>query len=254
MVLDEQTLMLWLGRFLWPFLRLTGLFLAAPFYGSSLIPNMVKAMLAAGLALALALWLPELPPYPADPLSAIFTGFEQIAYGAALGMTMQIVTAALSGAGEIMGQAMGLSFAEMQFRDAPGGSVMADLMLWAGLLGFMAAGGPLWLFAAVARSFAHGAGIAPISSLASLAGLGATLLSAAVLLALPVLMVTLCVNLIVGLTTVFAPSLNLLSVGFPLLILAGLWMFLPTIPAIGHVALHLTGQCAQALGAMLPHG
>ena len=255
MVLDEHTVMLWFGRFLWPFLRITGLFLTAPFYGSSLIPNMVKAMLSAALALCLAMWLPNLPPYPADPLSAIFTGFTQIAYGAVLGMAMQIVIAAFSSAGEIMGQAMGLSFAELQFRGSPGSSaVLADLMLWAGLLGYMAAGGPVWLFAALARSFAHGAGVAPISSWGALAGLGGNLLAAAVGLALPVLAATLCVNLTVGLTTVFAPSMNLLSVGFPLLILVGLWVLVAAIPGFGVMAQHLTGQCMAALGAMLPHG
>lgn len=255
MVLDEHTVMLWFGRFLWPFLRITGLFLTAPVYGSSLIPSTVKAILAAALALSLAMWLPHLPPYPADPFSAIVTGFVQISYGALLGITMQIVVAAISNAGEIMGQAMGLSFAELQFHESLGSSsVLADLMVWAGLLGYMAAGGPVWLFAALFHSFAHGAGVAPIASWASLAGLGATLFSAAVGLALPVLAATLCVNLTVGLTTVFAPSMNLLSVGFPLLILVGLWVLVATVPAIGVTAHHLTATCMEALSRMLPHG
>lgn len=247
--------MLWFGRFMWPFLRITGLFLTAPFYGSTLIPNMVKALLAAVFAASLAMWLPALPAYPADPFSAIFTGFVQIAYGAALGMAMQIVVAAFSSAGEVMGQAMGLSFAELQFREAAGTTpVLSDIMLWAGLLGYMAAGGPVWLFAALAHSFAHGAGVAPIASWASLAGLGGNLFSTAIGLAMPVLAATLCVNLTVGLTTVFAPSMNLLSIGFPLLILVGLWVLVATVPAIGVTAQHLTTACMQALGGMLPRG
>ncbi len=255
MVLDEHTVMLWFGRFLWPFLRITGLFLTAPFYGSPLIPNMVRAMLAAALALCLAMWLPALPAYPADPLSAIFTGFAQIAYGAMLGMALQIVVAAFSSAGEIMAQAMGLSFAELQFRQSTGASnILSDIMLWVGLLGYMAAGGPVWLFAALARSFAHGASLMPISSWAGLAGLGGTLFAAALGLALPVLAATLCVNLTVGLTTVFAPSMNLLSVGFPLLILVGLWVLVASVPGFGIAAQHLTGQCMEVLGRMIPYG
>jgi flagellar biosynthetic protein FliR len=247
--------MLWFGRFLWPFLRITGLFLTAPFYGSSLVPNMVKAMLAAALALSLAMWLPDLPAYPADPISAIFTGFIQIAYGAFLGAAMQIVVAAFSSAGEIMGQTMSLSFAELQFAGATGGSsVLSDIMLWAGVLGFMAVGGPVWLFSALAHSFAHGAGVAPISSWASLASLGGNLFTTALGLALPVLAATLCVNLTVGLTTVFAPSMNLLSIGFPLLILAGLWVLVAEIPFFGLAAHHIMMVCTEALGRMLPHG
>ena len=255
MVLSEANVLLWLGHFLWPFLRITGLFLTAPLYGSPLIPGMVKSLLAAAFATALALWLPNLPPFPAEPPAAIYAGVTQIAYGALLGMVMQIVVAAIASAGEIAGLAMGLSFAELQFRQSGGAApVLYDIMTWAGLLGFMAAGGPVWMFAALAHSFAHGIGVAPLSSWAALAELGGTLFSAAVALALPVLAVSLAVNFTVGLATVFAPSLNLLSIGFPLLILTGLWVMLASLPAVAPAAQHLTTICAEALTTLLPRG
>jgi flagellar biosynthetic protein FliR len=254
MVLSEANVMLWLGHFLWPFLRITGLFLTAPLYNSPLIPGMVKSLMAAGFAACLALWLPNLPPFPSDPPAAIFAAMTQIAYGALLGMTMQIVVAAISSAGEIAGLAMGLSFAELQFRQSAGATpVLYDIMVWAGLLGFMAAGGPIWMFAALAHSFAHGIGVAPLSSWVALSMLGSNLFSTAVALALPVLAVSLAVNITVGLATAFAPSLNLLSIGFPLLILAGLWVMLASLPAVGPAALHLTDICMQTLTVMLPH-
>ena len=34
----QPELMQWLGQFLWPFLRITGLCLTAPLYGSSMVP------------------------------------------------------------------------------------------------------------------------------------------------------------------------------------------------------------------------
>ena len=131
--------------------------------------------------------------------------------------------------------------------------VALRFMVWAGLLGFMAAGGPVWMFAALAHSFSHGIGVAPLSSWCALAQLGGTLFSAAVALALPVLAVSLAVNFTVGLATVFAPSLNLLSIGFPLLILTGLWVMLASLPAIGPAAQHLTTICLEALTPLLPH-
>jgi flagellar biosynthetic protein FliR len=79
------------------------------------------------------------------------------------------------------------------------------------------------------------------------------LFSTAVALALPVLAVSLAVNFTVGLATVFAPSLNLLSIGFPLLILTGLWVMLASLPAIGPAAQHLTNTCIEALNPLLPH-
>ncbi|WP_291423147.1 flagellar biosynthetic protein FliR [Acidocella sp.] len=252
MVLSEAQVMLWLGHFLWPFLRITGLLLTAPVYGSPLIPGMVKAALAAAMAAAMALWLPGLPPFPGDPLSAIYTGLIQIAFGAMLGMVMQIVVSAVAGAGEIAGLAMGLSFAELQFRESPGMTpVLYDIMLWAGMLGYMAAGGPLWLFAALAHSFQHGVGVGGSGSWSALAALGGTLLSSAVVLAMPVLAVSLCVNLTVGLTSVFAPQMNLLTIGFPLLILAGLWVFSGAVLYLGHDMEQLLRVGTGVLNGML---
>jgi flagellar biosynthetic protein FliR len=255
MVLNQALVLLWLGHFLWPFLRITGLFLTAPIYGSSLIPGVVKSILAAAYAMALALWLPDLPPFPGDPITAICAGATQIAYGAAIGLVLQVVITAVASAGEVAGLAMGLSFAELQFRDTPGVTpVLYDIMLWAGLLGFMAAGGPIWLFAALAHSFDHGIGLPPLASWAAVAGLGGTLISAAVCLALPVLAVTLCVNLVVGLTTIFAPQMNLLTVGFPLLILAGLSVLASTTAYLGTSVARMMGLAMQALQLMTSHG
>ncbi len=118
----------------------------------------------------------------------------------------------------------------------------------------MAAGGPVWLFAALAHSFDHGIGTAPPGSWAALAMLGGTLFSTAVTLALPVLAVSLAINFTVGLATVFSPSLNLLSIGFPLLILGGLWVMLASLPAIAPVAQHLMLICMEAVSTLLPHG
>ncbi len=249
---DQPAILLWLGHFLWPFLRITGLFLTAPVFGAAMVPNLVKAILAATLAAALALWLPGLPAFPGDPPSAILAGLIQITYGAALGLVMQLVVITVASAGEIAGLSMGLGFAELQFRESNGATpVLYDIMLWAGLLGYMAAGGPLWLFAALAHSFAHGVATAPFISYAGLAALGGNLIASAIALALPVIAAGLCVNLTVGLTTVFAPQMNLLTIGFPLLILAGLWVLSGSVLYVGPVLAHLMGQATNTLSSLV---
>ncbi len=254
MELTQAQILLWLGHFLWPFLRVTGLLLTAPVFGSSMVPNAVKAVLAVAFAAALAIFLPNLPAFPGDPASAIYAGITQIAYGAMLGMVMQIVVSAVAGAGEIAGLAMGLSFAELQFRESAGVTpVLYDIMLWAGLLGYMAAGGPVWLFAALAHSLQHGIGLRGIASWAALCAFGGTLINSAVCLALPVLAVSLCVNITVGLTTVFAPQMNLLTIGFPLLILAGLWVMGGSVFYMGHAVARLMTGGMGTLGSII-HG
>jgi flagellar biosynthetic protein FliR len=261
MVVTENAVLTWLGRFLWPFLRITGLFLTAPFYGSSLIPARVKALLAAALALALSLWLPDLPAFPGSPIEAIYQGVIQIAFGAAIGMAMQIVVAAVASLGEVAGLAIGLSFAELQFQEATGATqVLYDIMSWAGLMGYIALGGPLWLFGAIAHSFQGGTGDLSgmggmgFAAWPSLVTFGGTIFTTAVLLALPVLAVSLCVNLTVGLMTVFAPQLNLLTIGFPLLILAGLSILTGSLGYLDGATAHLLSTAVRTIAAMLHDG
>ncbi|HQT43856.1 MAG TPA: flagellar biosynthetic protein FliR, partial [Halothiobacillus sp.] len=82
---------------------------------------------------------------------------------------------------------------------------------------------------------------------------GSTLIGSAVWLALPVLAVSLCVNIIVGLTTVFAPQMNLLTIGFPLLILVGLWIFTTSVSYLDHDIKILFLQATTAGIKILSH-
>ena len=255
MVLSEAQILAWLGHFLWPFLRITGLFLTEPFYGSSSIPASVKALIAAAYAAALAAWLPDLPPFPGDPISAIFAGLIQIAYGSVIGLAMQLIVSIVAGAGELVNLSIGLGFAEMQMpgaaSDAP---VLYNLMFWTGLMAYIAAGGPIFLFAAIAHSFQAGIGTGGLAPWDQLTTLGETAISSAVWLAMPVLAVTLTVNLTIGLTAVFAPQMNLLTIGFPLLIIAGLWVFAGSIAFLDHDFRHLMDHAMHSVAAMMPHG
>ena len=255
MVLTEGQVLTWLGHFLWPFLRITGLFLTAPLYGSTMIPSQVKALMAAAFAAALALWLPNLPPYPGDPAAAILQGLIQISFGAVLGLAMQIIVTAVACAGEIVGLSIGLGFAELQFREAGAATpVLYDLMLWVGLMGYITAGGPVWLFAAIVHSFQSGVTVSNLSAWNDLSSLGGTIIVTAVWLAMPVLAVSLSINITVGLMTVFAPQMNLLTIGFPLVILVGLWIFTGSLGYVAYDFRHLFASAMRSIFLMQSHG
>lgn len=255
LVLTAPDVLGWLGQFLWPFLRLTGLFLTAPLYSSAMIPRSVKLALILGYSVALAFWLPHLPEFPGDPVAVFLQAGQQIIFGALLGFAMQIVVVAVASAGELVGLSLGLGFAELQFREATSITpVLYDIMFWVGLMGYMVAGGPVWLFTALAHSFQSGVSVDLFHSWAAMARLGAGLMSGAVLLAAPVLAVSLCVNVTVGLAAVFAPQMNLLTIGFPLLILAGLSIFAESSVFIAHDIRHLLALAAQCVNAMAGYG
>ncbi len=225
MELTQAQVLYWLGQFLWPFMRITGLMLTAPILSSSMIPNMVKSMLAALYAICMAGWLHNLPPIPADPFTVTFLGAEQIFYGALIGIAMQFIINAVSCAGEIASMAMSLSFSVLQFRDAEGSStVLSNIYLWVATVAYITLGGPEWMFAAIYHSFDVGVSVAPLHSTMDLVSMARVFLTTAIGLALPVITITLCVNLSVGLTTVYASQMNLLSIGFPILILCGMWV------------------------------
>jgi flagellar biosynthesis protein FliR len=255
MVVTDGPVLTWLGRFVWPFLRITGLFLTAPVYGSALVPMRVKAILAAALAGALAFWLPDLPAFPGDPIIAIYQGVIQIGFGAAIGIVMQIVVTSIAGLGEVAGLAMGLSFAELQFQGTSGTTqVLYDIMSWVALLGFIALGGPIWLFAALAHSFQAGpAGLAP-GAWPAVTAFGSSVITTAVMLAVPVMAVSLTINITVGLLTVFSPQLNLLTIGFPLLILGGLSILTASLGYLPGSLAHLLETGVRTIAAMVPHG
>ena len=255
MVVTDGQVLTWLGRFVWPFLRITGVFLTAPFFGSALIPMRVKAILAAVLAGALAFWLPNLPAFPGDPITAIYQGIIQIGFGAAIGIVMQIVVASIASLGEVAGLAMGLSFAELQFQDAPGETqVLYDIMSWAALMGFIALGGPIWLFAAIAHSFQGGTGGLGPAALPALIAFGSSVITTAVMLAVPVMAISLAINITVGLLTVFSPQLNLLTIGFPLLILGGLSILTASLGDLPDSIKHLLNTAVRTIAVMVPVG
>lgn len=255
MGVSEPQILAWLGAFLWPFLRVTGLFLTAPLFSSALIPAQVKAALVLALSAALAVWLPALPPFPGYPAAAILQGLVQIAIGGAIGLTGQVIVSAVAAVGEIAGLSIGLSFAVLQFREAAGQTqALYDLMFWLGLIGYVVLGGPFWLFAALAHSFQGGIDGLAFTGWAQLAQFAGTIFASGVTLAAPVLAMALCVNLTVGLMTVFAPQLNLLTIGFPALILAGLATLAGSLVAYQAALRHLSDLAARTVAGMLGHG
>ncbi len=250
MVVTEAEILAWLGRFLWPFLRLSGLFLTAPVMGSRYVPAQVRLGLSVLFALALGAALPHLPAFPANPWHAMIAGALQIAYGALLGLVMLVCVSVITVSGEMMGLSMGLGFARLS---APSTGVptpvMSELMLWAGVMAYLAVRGPLWLMAAMHHSFqANPAGTLPLGSWHAVALFGQTLFTAGLWMALPVVIGGLAVNAVLGVVSALAPQLNIFSVGFPLLFLAGVWLLIATVGSIGGVFHYVFQQATNLIG------
>jgi len=224
----------WLAAFLYPFLRVLALMTTAPLFSHESVPVMVRVGLAFAITVVVAATLPAAPFVSPFSLAGIVLVFQQVIVGLAIGLAMQLVFAAVTLAGDLIGLQMGLSFAAFvdpqNAEEAPivGGFLSLILMLV-----FLAINGHLALVAALVDSFT----VMPVGpegwkalDAMRLVAAGSGLFATGVTIALPVVGALLLVNLTLGVLTRTAPQLNLFAVGFPVTLAVGLVMLLLSMP------------------------
>ena len=231
MVFTPDELVQLVQIYLWPFLRISAMMLAAPIFSASYFNVRVRVIL--GLTIAVLI-VPLLPATTAvDPLTPIglVLALREIAIGLVMGFVMQLVFGAVVVAGHSVAMSMGLGFAmSIDPQNGVQVPVVSQLNVVFSTLLFLAIDGHLMLLAAVVESFSVmpiGAASATDSIFASVVALGSQLFASALLLGLPTLTAILMINVAFGVITRAAPQLNIFAVGFPVTIIAGfLFMFL----------------------------
>ena len=208
---------------LWPMIRISALLLVAPVLSISAVTLRIRIIFAFVLT-----WLiyPLLDWPRLDPTTAfgLIEVFNQAAIGLLMGLMLQIVSAALIVAGQAIAGSMGLAMASMidpNFGNVP---VIAQLLVIMGSLIFLGLGGHLLLLQLLLESFRLlpiGTSLLSLDALGHLIAWSSMMFMGGVLLALPVLVILLAVNIGLGVVTRAAPSLNIFAVGFPAMIIAG---------------------------------
>ena len=153
--------------------------------------------------------------------------------GVFMGLFLQIVIAALVGAGQLIAGGMGLSMANMIDPNLGNVPTLSQFFLLIGMLLFIALGGHLILLSVLQYSFEA----VPLAGLAisgamlmGLVNWSGTMFIGAAAIGFPVVFGLLGINASVGLIARAAPSLNVFAIGFPALIPAGFIMLLITTP------------------------
>ncbi|MEM7206996.1 MAG: flagellar biosynthetic protein FliR [Pseudomonadota bacterium] len=213
------------GTFMWPFIRISAMFLAAPILGTRMIPVRVRVILAVTLTLVVA---PLLPPPPAvDVLSAegLLITLHQVLIGATMGFIVQMVFAALVMAGEQMAFAMGLGFASMV--DPQNGvtvPVVSQFFTIIATLLYLAMNGHEIAIEILVETFYT----MPIATTGlgsdgfwGVISWGSQMFINAIHIALPIVASLMLVYIALGVMTRVAPQLNIFSVGFPLTLMVG---------------------------------
>ncbi|SFC17340.1 flagellar biosynthetic protein FliR [Marinospirillum celere] len=226
MPLTGAELTAWIGTFLWPFFRVGAFFMAAPIFSANMVPAPIRILLAFALTLML---MPLLPPMPVmdglSPQTWILVA-QQILIGASLGFIVQLLFQVFVVFGQLVAMQIGMGMAQMA--DPSSGinvTVLSQYTLIMTNLVFLAVGGHLVVIYTLAESFT----VIPVSTEGFtrdhawlIAIQGGWLFAGALLMALPIIIAKLVVNVALGVITRASPQLNIFVIGFPTMMIIGL--------------------------------
>lgn len=240
-------------KLLWPMVRVSAFLIAVPLFSLQAVSLPIRIL----LALVLTLMIYPLTDWPLiDPLSAagLKELFTQIFIGIVMGLILQVVNAALVVGGQAISASMGLSMANMVDPNMGNVPVIAQFLLICSTLIFLGLGGHVLVISLLLESF----NLVPIGALVALSGLfdlvikwSAMIFLGGVLLAMPILVALLFINIGLGVITRAAPALNIFAVGFPAMILAGILLLSMAMPVIGFRIQWLWQRSFDILGQLL---
>lgn len=231
-----------------PFLRMSGMMLAAPIFTAPGFNLRARGLLAVLLAALVA------PSLPQPPFETIFSGagiamaVTEVCVGLMMGFVLQLAFAAAVFAAQAQSMTMGLGFAmAVDPQNGVQVPVVAQMFVILVTLLFLALDGHLALIAAVVKSYElvpiGDIGIPQISFF-RIVELGSLVFKWGILMALPVLTALLFINISLGVVTRAAPQLNIFAVGFPVTIISGLLIMFIVMPVYVDVLIRLIDTTA----------
>lgn len=216
--------------FLAALFRMLGLFIVSPGLGGGTLPTPVKIIIALALTLVIypTIDLHANMPVRFDLLSLAPICATEILIGFTIGTIAAMPMMAVQMGGLIMGQQMGLGLANL-YNPAidTEGDIIGQILFYVALGVFLALGGFDILVYSIVASFdrvaigGFGVGQAPLQTIVAVVHSGFEL---ALRVAMPVLCVLFLETVAVGFIMKTVPQLNILSFGFPIRILAGVFM------------------------------
>lgn len=228
LVVSEQALMQFIGQYIWPLMRIGGLFLAMPVVGAQTITPRIRVLLALFVTALVVPMLPAPPQVDLFSMAAMVMVTQELLIGIALGFALQIVLHVFVLAGQYIAMKMGLGFASMN--DPSSGvttTVVSQFYLLMSTLLFLSFNGHLIAIDILVQSFDSlpiGSGGVNLQSFWMLANMGSWMFGAALVIALPIFTALMLVNMAFGAMNRSAPQMNVFTVGFPMALIFGLFV------------------------------
>jgi len=230
--------------------RIGAAFIAAPIFGAVSVPLPVRISLSGAIGVLVLAVHPVTPPAELFGVATFLSVAAEALIGLAIGFILQIAFAAPMIASEVIGTSMGIGFASaidpQNGRSSPAlGQFLSVLMT----LLFLSVNGHLVLVDMLVRSYAvlppGGAWLAA-DRFKDIAFFGGYTFATGLLLALPVGFLLLCLNIIVGMISRAAPSLNLFAIGLPASLAVGIVALALAMPAMGDYMLVIVQEGLDA--------
>ena len=234
LILDDLVQILITG--LIPFLRISAMLLAAPLVSLRVVSVRIRIALAIVLT-AFIFPMLDLPVIDATSAAGIRLIIHELFIGILFAIVLQVVNAAMVIAGQSMSMSMGLGMAQTIDPNAGQVPVLSSFLVVLSTLIFLSVGGHLIMIKLILQSFEVlpiGGAIMVKETVANVIEWTAMAFLGAVLVALPIMLTMMLINLCIGIVTRAAPALNIFAVGFPAMVLAGMVLVVVYMVNIGH--------------------
>jgi flagellar biosynthesis protein FliR len=237
-VISAADVSTWVGRMWWPSLRVGGFMLAAPIASEVSIPSRVKLVFGLSLAFLLAPMAPSPSNLSIFSGAGLMTAAQELLIGVGIGMVMAMAFEALTFAGQTVSMTMGLGFSTLvDPQHGTNVTVLGQIFMIVGILTYLSINGHLVLLGALANSFQTlpiGATNIDRDFLMAVATWGARIFETGLLVALPIVISLVIVNMALGVITRAAPQLNLFGIGFTITLLCGFFVLLVGLDNVMH--------------------
>jgi flagellar biosynthetic protein FliR len=216
-------------RMLLVFVRVSGLLIAAPFFGQNSIPTRVRVLMGAVLAYSLAGFATgPLPEYVEHDVGFALIVLIEASTGILIGFTARLIFWAINFAGTIMGYQMALSLSQT-YNPMTGASsnALGQILSYAFLLAFLLLDGHHMLLRALAQSFEAiplGGGLLASGGPLLLDWMG-DFFRIALRFAAPFLVLLFFTDIALGIFATLIPQANLFTLSLPAKLLVGIAAF-----------------------------
>lgn len=220
--------------------RIASFMVSSPLFSMKGIPNLLKIGFSLLLSYLLYMVIPVDLAFKADSILAYgILIFKEVLFGLALGYVVNLIFITLEMAGQMVDFQIGFSMATY-YSPLTGGrvSLFGNMYYWVGLALFFAVNGHYYLIYSLAQSFE----LVPLTTLnlqeinlIALVRLFSESFLIAFQIAVPIMIIILLVNLVMGLLARTVPQLNILILSLPLKVLVGILSIIVLLNPLGNM-------------------